>query len=109
MKFFTDDILKGSVISSFDGFTPLEYNEDTQVIKFKLNDNTIIDAENNQHTMTDLITPYRKKRFCLFFEDNVDLIYDKNHEFCILNGTKPEKEITLVVTEGKLDIWHYKD
>lgn len=105
LKFFTDDLLKGSVVHSFDGFTPLEYNENTQVIKFKLNDNTITDAENKQRTMTDLITPYRKKRFCLFFEDNVDLIYDKNHEFCILNGSKPEREITLVVTEGKLRRW----
>lgn len=104
-KFFTDDLLKGSVDKNFEGFQPFEYNKDTQVIKFKLNDNLLTDSENKQLTMFDLITPFRKKRFCLLFPDNTELQYDIRQEFCILENTEGVKETSIVVTEGKLRKW----
>ena len=104
LKFFTDDILKGSFSSSFNGFTAYDYNEVSQIIKFKINDN-IISEENKKYYMNDIITPFRKKKFCLFFDDNTELKFDESQEFAILNDTEPKREITLIVTEGKLLSW----
>ena len=101
LKFFTDDILKGSFSSSFNGFTAYDYNEVSQIIKFKINDN-IISEENKKYYMNEIITPFRKKKFCLFFDDNTELKFDETQEFAILNDPEPKREITLIVTEGKL-------
>lgn len=105
LKFFTDDILKGSFNNSFNGFTPFDFNEVSQIIKFKINDNIITDSENKKYYMNEIVTPFRKKKFCLFFDDNTELKFDENHEFAILNDTEPKKEMTLIVTEGQLLSW----
>lgn len=105
LKIFTDDLQKGSVSESFNGFTPFEYHKDSQILKFKLNDNLVTDKSGVKHTMFDLITPFRKKRFCLLFSDNTELKYDIRHEFCILENTEAVKETSIVVTEGKLRKW----
>lgn len=105
LKIFTDDLQKGSVSESFNGFTPFEYHKESQILKFKLNDNLVTDKSGVKHTMFDLITPFRKKRFCLLFSDNTELKYDIRHEFCILENTEAVKETSIVVTEGKLRKW----
>ena len=105
LKIFTDDLQKGSVGKNFNGFTPFEYHKDTQVLKFKLKNNLVTDKNGVQHTMFDLITPFRKKRFCLLFADNTEMKYDVRHEFCILENTEAVKETSVVVTEGKLRKW----
>lgn len=104
-KFFTDDVLKGHIIQSFDGFVMFEFNINSNIMKFKIQDNTITDKWGKEYTMYDMITPFKKKRFCLMTEDNTELKYNKDLEFCVLQKTEEVKETSIIVTEGNLISW----
>ena len=100
--FFTDDVLKDSFDFHFEGFKPYYYNRDTQVIKFKLKDNTYT-IKSKDKSIADLVTLYRLKRFCKLEDTNTTLDFIESLSFGIIKEVTSSYETTIVVTEGNLD------
>ena len=106
IKYFTDDITFNYKGSNFEGFVPSSYNENSEVIKFKVKDNKI-QIDGKDILIQDLITLFRKKRIALINEENPDGGFLEKNIVCSLQDMYNLRETTIDVVQG--DLISYED